>query len=147
LGWDLRRQIKRYVGIDRDVSEMRVGNLKFVRAVAETMLKKVEKNTADYVVSLAVIEHVSDAELFLTNCKKILKRGGVVVLTSPQPWAALVLDILARTRLINEDEIDEHERYFDSPTLKGLMRKVGFVDVGSKKFLFGFNCRYTGKKP
>lgn len=147
LGWDLRRKIKKYIGVDRDIPEMVIENLEFKQAVAEDMNELLEEGAADFVVGLAVIEHVQDPTIFLDNCKKLLKQEGEIVLTTPQPVGAPLLDFLAKVHLINDDEIDEHKTYFDHVVLSDLLLKTGFVNITAKRFLFGVNGLYTARKP
>jgi SAM-dependent methyltransferase len=146
LGWDLKNHLKEYIGVDRDVPEVFMENVKLVKTTAETMTSKLNHGEADYVVGLAIIEHIQDPAEFIHGCKKLLKSGGTLILTTPQPIASPVLDLLAKHNIINADEILEHKTYFDEESLIGLLSNAGFDNINSEKFLLGFNCLYFCNK-
>ena len=70
---------------------------------------------ADMVLSFQVMEHLREPELFLRECRRILKHGGGVFLTVPFMWH------------VHEAPHDyyRYTRY----GLKYLLKKTGFIDV------------------
>lgn len=58
-------------------------NVKYIASTAESIDKLFAPDTFDLVVSLETIEHVRDPEEFLAAIKKVLKPGGIVVLSCP----------------------------------------------------------------
>jgi len=44
---------------------------------------KVESHSSDVIVSFETIEHLVDKEAFLIECKRVLRRGGKIVVSSP----------------------------------------------------------------
>ena len=139
VGWVLRKQLKSYIGVDRDIPELSLFNLNFVNSLAETMSGKLKNNTADMVIALAVIEHVEDPESFVRTCKKLLKKDGEILLTTPAPYADPILKLISKLKIINGDEIEEHKTYFSPSTLAQLLEKNGFKILKAQKFLFGLN--------
>lgn len=71
---------------------------------------------ADTVVAFQVMEHLPEPSLFLSECYRILKRGGSLFITVPFMWH------------IHEEPHDyfRYTRY----GLEHLLRKSGFVDIG-----------------
>lgn len=52
-------------------------------------LKQVPDNTFDYVVSFQVIEHIPDDKLFVQELQRVLKPGGLLLLTTPNRLRSL----------------------------------------------------------
>ena len=44
------------------------------------------KESFDAVTALEFIEHIENPSEFFRNCKKFLKRGGILILTTPTPY-------------------------------------------------------------
>jgi len=45
-----------------------------------------EDASADMVVSFEVLEHVADVDFYLSECRRLLKQGGVLLLSAPGVW-------------------------------------------------------------
>ena len=75
----------------------------------------IESEAADTVVSLSVLEHLSEPQTMLNEAFRILKSGGWIVLQVPWQWR------------IHEAP---HDYYRYTPHgLEYLLRKAGFVDI------------------
>jgi len=68
----------------------------------------------DYVVMLAVIEHIDDPAALLKEIHRVLKPGGCFVFTTPKRLAEFIIRLYAR----NIDE--EHETYYDLDSVRKL---------------------------
>jgi SAM-dependent methyltransferase len=93
--------------------------------------------SVDVALSLAVLEHLDKPEVFLRELHRIVRPGGVVLLTTPGPTSKPLLEFLAfRLGIIDRHEIADHKQYFSS-----VMLKEAFVahTVSPKRFLFGMN--------
>ena len=82
----------------------------------------------DAVTLLAVIEHLDPAALvaLFREVHRVLKPGGMVVLTTPAVWANLLLKSMARCRLVSREEIDEHVFAYSLPLLGWYFGSAGF---------------------
>ena len=95
---------------------------------------------ADYfeaVTLLAVVEHLnpdSMALLFREACR-VLKPGGMVVLTTPAAWSDGLLKFMARLSLVSAEEIHEHAFAYTLPLLGWHFGQAGFQ---MKKVKFGY---------
>ncbi|MGZ6317407.1 MAG: class I SAM-dependent methyltransferase [Anaerolineales bacterium] len=95
---------------------------------------------ADYfeaVTLLAVVEHLnpdSMALLFREACR-VLKPGGIVVLTTPAAWSDGLLKFMARLSLVSAEEIHEHAFAYTLPLLGWHFGQAGFQ---MKKVKFGY---------
>lgn len=86
------------------------------------------KNYADVVCAFEVIEHVYDPSAFLADCRKMLKRHGLLVLTCPN---SLGFDI----SLLGADSLaidPEHVNLFNIASLAMLVQLYGFKLVEVK---------------
>ncbi len=104
-------------------------------------------DSQDVATSLAVLEHLTQPRLALEEIFRILKRGGVLFLTTPSPLSKPILEFLAYwVGVIDEQEIRDHKHYFSRKELKELLEDVGFSDLVVKPFQFGLNTFVIAKK-
>lgn len=82
--------------------------------------------TFDTVFALNVIEHIKDNKRALSNCSKLLKPGGTIIILVPAyEWLYNILD----------EELYHYQRYTKS-TLEGVLTKSSFQI--EKSFYFNF---------
>jgi 2-polyprenyl-3-methyl-5-hydroxy-6-metoxy-1,4-benzoquinol methylase len=100
-----------------------------------------KEDTYDYILMLAVLEHIDLADVVGTMnlLRAHLSNHGKIILTTPTPMAKKPLDMMANIGLIEKEGIDEHKWYYDEMTLSALARSVGLEIREYKKFQFGFN--------
>ena len=139
VGWVFKKKVKKYIGVDRDIPSLRIDNIHLIKSTAEDMLNHIEEKSADLIIALAVIEHVKNPREFVQICKKILKEGGQILITTPAPYADPILKLISKFGIINGDEIAEHNIYFTPQSLSELLESEGFKVLSAKKFLFGLN--------
>lgn len=83
----------------------------------------------DLVVTSAVIEHVSDAEKMLKACRRVLRKSGLCILTSPVPfWES----VATKTGHL---ETEGHNKTFNLSELKLLFLSQGFDVLDIHKFM------------
>jgi 2-polyprenyl-3-methyl-5-hydroxy-6-metoxy-1,4-benzoquinol methylase len=101
--------------------------------------------SVDVVTALAVLEHVHDPRHFVAEAHRILRRGGLCIMTTPSPRSKPLLEFLAyRLKIISEADIRDHKQYFQRNELLDLFRSFQKVTVDS--FQFGLNSRIVGVK-
>jgi SAM-dependent methyltransferase len=91
----------------------------------------------DVVTMLAVFEHV-DANLIqqlVAEVRRVLRPGGVYVMTTPSSWAEGLLKLLARLGMVSHEELDEHKRQYRPSEMRSIFVKAGF---GSDQVRFGY---------
>ena len=84
--------------------------------------------TIDVVTMLAVFEHLDHDVLrhTLSEIRRILRPGGVYVLTTPAAWTDRLLRLLARLGLVSAEEIEEHKDAYTHARIADLLENAGF---------------------
>lgn len=92
--------------------------------VLETPIEQLDPNTvaADVVTAFEVIEHLFDPAGFLQACTKLLRPGGLLVITCPNVDGFDILTLRGRSASIDL----EHLNYFTPGSLAALVEHVGF---------------------
>jgi SAM-dependent methyltransferase len=96
-----------------------------------------EDNTFSVITLLAVIEHI-DPEILVSlfsDIHRILKPGGVLIMTTPAAWSDHLLHWMSRLHLVSKEEIDEHVYAYTLPLLGWYLGKAGF---GMERIKFGY---------
>ena len=104
----------------------------------------------DVVTMLAVIEHLkpdSATQLF-REIRRVLKHGGVYIITTPAPWADIILRTMARLRLVSPEEIEEHTNLCSHKDIITALNDAGLAPDGVRKgsFELGMNLWVTARK-
>jgi SAM-dependent methyltransferase len=91
----------------------------------------------DVVTMLAVFEHIAPQRLpnVFREVYRVLKKGGVIILTTPAAWTGWILEGMARIRLVSTVEIEEHKRLYKADCIVGALRQCGFA---SDKIQLGY---------
>jgi 2-polyprenyl-3-methyl-5-hydroxy-6-metoxy-1,4-benzoquinol methylase len=90
----------------------------------------------DVITMLAVIEHVNPVKIpvILKEVRRVLKWGGIVIVTTPMPWTELLLKALSTINLVSSREIDEHKAMYNTEKLSSLFSQASF---SCEKMRFG----------
>ncbi|MFA6053900.1 MAG: class I SAM-dependent methyltransferase [Thermodesulfovibrionales bacterium] len=86
------------------------------------------KESFDLITAVDVLEHISEPGEWLQECKRILKKSGLLLLVTPD-CSSLTAHVL-RNRWPHYKV--EHLYYYSPRTLKRLLISIGFDDLGSK---------------
>lgn len=101
--------------------------------------------SADVVTALAVLEHLEFPGGFVSESFRILKKGGVLILTTPSPAAKPVLEFLAfRLGIISRNDIADNKRYFAHLEISSILSDYSTVRIQS--FQFGLNTLVLATK-
>jgi len=112
------------IGVDilkDDVEQLRREGYRVRHANVETMDLDV---TADTVVAGELIEHIANPGSMLERARGHLRPEGKLILTTPNPWAAVhIRRLLLRTHSINE----EHVAWYGPVVLRQLLNRYGYT--------------------
>lgn len=105
-------------------------------------------NSFDVVTMLAVFEHISKDKLpfVLGEINRVLRKNGIIIVTTPSPWSSLPLFALSRIGLVSKVEIDDHKHSISSYNIKNILKKAGFQKIKYGFFEFYFNMWFVGNK-
>ena len=87
-----------------------------------------EDNSFSVVTMLAVLEHIEPHKVtnVVSEVYRIMKPGGVFIITTPAVWADGILKIMAKLRLVSGEEINEHKDTYTHVKICSLIKKGGF---------------------
>src|SRR6202142_4543709 len=96
-----------------------------------------EDNYFNAVTLLAVVEHLNpdSMALLFKESRRVLKPGGMVILTTPAAWSDGLLKFMARINLVSAEEIHEHAFAYTLPLIGWHFGQAGFE---MKKVKFGY---------
>ncbi len=112
---------------------------------AEFLLGDIAGKTAlpsasfDTVAMAALLEHLTIPSAALRETRRLLKPGGILVLTTPTPLGGRLHAWGSHLGLTYREAADEHEGFFDYERLKHLLNEEGFTCEVYKTFLLGMN--------
>lgn len=106
-----------------------------------------ETDDWDAVTLLAVLEHIPGKEYnsLRDGCLRKLRKGGLVVITVPQPKVDAVLAILRFLRLVDGMSLEQHHG-FDPEQTTNIFRSGEFELVKQKRFQLGLNNIFVFRK-
>ncbi len=83
----------------------------------------------DVVTMLAVIEHIEPERLdgIIGEVRRILKSGGLLIITTPASWTDGLLRFMAGLHLVSRIEIDEHKATYTPSNIIFMLEHAGFV--------------------
>lgn len=109
-----------------------------------------EADFFEAVTLLAVVEHLDPALMakLFKEVYRVLKPGGLVILTTPAAWSDGLLKFMARISLVSAEEIHEHAYAYTLPLLGWYFGQAGFemTKTNFGYFEFMFNMWATAKK-
>lgn len=94
-------------------------------------------NFFDVVSMLAVFEHIEPRKLVKIHKEiyRILKPGGIYIMTTPAIWTDGLLRFLARLGLISNVQIGEHKDSYNHSMISSILREALFQ---KNKLRFGY---------
>ncbi len=97
-------------------------------------------DTFDVITMLAVVEHLEDDRLIvlLDEIDRVLRPGGVFIMTTPAGWTAPILTVMKWLRLVSAEEIDEHKAALTREDLRGLLGRTRLANHATR--LGSFEC-------
>ena len=138
-GWAIDKKT-----IDRPIA----GNIRAIEQDMDTHpVLPLPDNKFDCLLMMAVLEHMTLPREAIDEAFRILKPGGVLLLTTPSPEAKPILEFLAfKLRIISREEILDHKHYFSKQELYQILTKAGFKKIEHHYFELGLNQFIVAQK-
>lgn len=139
-------------GIDPSVNANFVKNQRIYLSKTDVSKKKLpfKDNFFDVVTMLAVFEHIDQNKLkfVLEEIKRVLKKNGNLIITTPSPWADKLLHLMANFGLISSEEIHEHKHNHSGGRIIDILVKAGFKkgNIDNGYFEIYMNMWFTASK-
>lgn len=94
----------------------------------------------DYIISLAVIEHVSDPKVFLKKLIPFLKnRDSKIILTTPNPKMEFIHKILSKFGIVSSHADEDHEKLLSFEDIANIANDLNLKVIKKRYFLFFCN--------
>jgi SAM-dependent methyltransferase len=128
------------IGVDFKVATMSHGKIRTIQTTLNNILP-FENDFFDIVTMLAVLEHLEKPKEIVSEIARVLKTGGLFVLTVPGKRAEPILNFLAfKLGIINKKEIADHKKYYDLSDIEEIVKDVHKLEIKKHKyFQFGMN--------
>lgn len=89
-----------------------------------------DNDSFDIIVACAIIEHVDDPRKMLSECYRVLRKNGILIITTPNPFHD---EIATKIKYFKEGN---HIESFPLPKLNTMLKSNNFKIVRSKYFMF-----------
>lgn len=112
-----------------DEKEMQTHNIKFLNCDIEREGKlSFPGEYLDVVTMLAVFEHIEPGVLSITldEIYRVLKYGGMFIVTTPAFWTEGLLKAMAKINLVSAIEIEEHKDTYNPGKICHLLNAAAF---------------------
>jgi 2-polyprenyl-3-methyl-5-hydroxy-6-metoxy-1,4-benzoquinol methylase len=119
-----RRVFNKIVGVEPTPDLAKTAKKRGIKVIEE-MIEDIdleEKELFDVVVNFEVIEHIFSPSKFILNCKKMLKPGGILILTCPNGEGFDFVTLKEKCNSLDH----EHLNYFNTKSLPLLLKSTGF---------------------
>lgn len=136
---DLRCHCNSYCGIDINLNGNTGYEFLQIDIENKTQRNKLDSQTFDCIVMLAVIEHLNNPQEVLHWCYNKIEKGGRIVLTTPTAWGNTLLDKLFK-------KYTGHTHIFERFNLEPILNKAGFEITKYKIFELGANQLIVGER-
>ena len=136
---DISNYISKGYGFDKRIDNKRINNIYLQNSeITDSIL--LEDESVDCVTLLAVLEHLNNATKVLVECYRILKFGGILILTTPSPFSKPILEFLSfKLKIVSPIEIADHKHYYSKEELVKILGELGFKNKEIHSFEFGLN--------
>ncbi|TSD03038.1 MAG: type 11 methyltransferase [Parcubacteria group bacterium Athens0714_26] len=106
-----------------------------------------EENSFDVAVSLANLEHLENPTKNINEIFRVLRPGGLLLLTTPTIYAKPVLEFLSfKLKIVSEEGVRDHKNYFTREKLIGILKNAGFASVRHRYFQLFMNSFIYARK-
>ena len=136
---DISDYISEGYGFDKKIDNKRINNI-YLQNTEITDNIPLEDELVDCATLLAVLEHLKNPTKVLAECYRLLKFGGILILTTPSPFSKPILEFLSfKLKIVSPIEIADHKHYYSKEELVEILGGNGFKNIETHSFEFGLN--------
>lgn len=119
-----------FVGVDIS-SELLTANPNrpFHALQADALALPFHEEVFDVVIAAAIIEHVQGETRLLSECQRVLRKGGLLILTAPHPFFDHISELIGHTKK------GSHFKRYTLDELKSLCLSCGLRILKAEKFM------------
>lgn len=145
------RFAERY-GLDRvELADIRIPGITLVEHdISDGSPVPFEDSFFDVVTMLAVFEHLEVPALsrLLWEIRRMLRSGGIFVMTTPVSWTEGLLRAMSSAKLVSHEEIGEHKAQYSGREVASLLVEAGFdsSSIRHGTFELGMNVWAVARK-
>lgn len=151
LGQHLREGC-RYWGVDR--TNAVIEETQFHRFFSMDLTNKAEMErlegelfgSIDVITVIAFLEHIKDYNSFVKSISRLVKKGGLIVGTTPHPRGRKLHDLLSLIGICSREAGEEHEAFLNRDDLVNIEKCSELELILYKTFLFGLNQLFVYKR-
>ena len=119
-----------FVGLDVSFELLTTNpNRSFHALQAGALVLPFHEGVFDVVIATAVIEHVQGETRLLSECQRVLRKGGLLILTTPVPFFDHISELIGHTKK------GSHLKRYTLDELKSLCLSYGLRILKAKKFM------------
>jgi SAM-dependent methyltransferase len=138
---------ERYVGLDVDDLSLVKARQEFPAHRFFHLSEFEPAKKFDTLIALAVIQYLPDPEQFLRWALELLRPGGKVVVTTPNPAAEPLLLLGGRLGLLGKDSREEHLTLLNKSGFFALAQRLAIPMTEYSTFLLGVNQLAVYRNP
>ncbi|OLE54042.1 MAG: hypothetical protein AUG51_10435 [Acidobacteria bacterium 13_1_20CM_3_53_8] len=123
---------KEYVGVDAVQYREFPAGAKFIQADLNINQVPLRENSADVAVAVEVIEHLENPRAFMRELARIIKPGGLIIITTPNQLSLLsLLSLLIKRQFVAFQDVHypAHITALLETDLKRIALECGLVDL------------------
>ena len=143
----IKNIIDKGYGIDRRITSKSYQNITLFNVDIEYGIP-MHNDELDVITMLAVLEHLNNPLIVLSEIERVLKPGGMLIMTVPSVWSKPVLEFLSfKIGIIDPELLIEHKTYYNKNSLSKLLLNVeGLYIERHRYFQFFMNNLVIVKK-
>jgi len=145
----IKNKIRKGIGLDYDVEPTKISpNIKLIKYKFVNKLP-FPNNYFTEIYLLATLEHINtyQVDILFREFKRVLKKNGQIILTTPTPLSKPFLEFLAfRLHLISKKEIIDHKKYYNKEDIAEIAKNSDLILKKYDTFQFSLNSYTVLKK-
>lgn len=120
----IKNNINKGYGIDENITSKSFQNITIINKNVENGIPFLN-NEIDVITILAVLEHLNNPVFILREIERVLKPGGMLLMTVPSIWSKPVLEFLAfKLGIVDPVQIKTHKTYYNYKLIMGLFSNI-----------------------